>query len=818
VPPPRPASSRPRLSIALALAALSSAPVAARADAPAARMVRLLAKPAPFVDARHPLADASGRVPLLAALPPGHDAASLGLLEVAPGFGAARLAPSAVEAYAAAHPEVRLLAGPPRRPLLDKSTGWTRAGAYRKASGRGGKGVVVGVIDTGLDVAHPDFLDEHGKTRVAWMLASGAPQGLHKDLEDAYGCTSPMQSSCAIFDAKDIDARIASKDNVPRDVEGHGTHVLSIAAGNGGTSKTKSPRYVGMAPEATLVVAAPGEAGGFYDADILNAAKFIFDRADELGQPAVVNISIGGDFGPHDGTSALEKGLAAFIGDAHPGRAIVVAAGNSGALYRLEAGGPLGIHTEAHVFPDAEVRVPLLANAATKGQGYIWITFSPGDHVSVALEAPGGARWIGFTDPGAQQGYKGDDGSTAAIVNGVADGTTQLTSDTNGAIVAWDGAWAEGEFAVVLKGEGQAQLWMTGMGDAASGGQTSVLFERAMKQGTINVPASHPSLVAVGCTVNRVEWSDYKLEHVAIAELGADRPPIDDSACYFSAAGPTPGGAPKPDLSAPGAFVAAAMSSDADPRKHPGGLFDAAGCPSGDPCYVVDARHALAIGTSMSSPHVAGAVALLLERDPTLTQAMILDLLQVGARHPTGRVPYEVQVGPGELDVEATIAALDAEAGTPREPDVGASWFSLSSGYARPDGAWPVWGTIELRRADGSTASGIDPARIALDVENGVVLTPPTRVRHGLFRFAVAGARGAGGGELRLGVRYGGASLGTRALPIGVDVWSTRGGVDALGGGCSCEAAGGARGPAPVGAIVALGLAVALVRRRRAGR
>ena len=831
---PRPALLRPLLSISL-LAGAIAVPAAARADAPAAAIARLLSRSprgaGPIAPERHALADSSGRIPLVVKLPEGADAEALGLLPVAPGIGALRLAPGEVDAFAAAHPELRLLAGPPRRALLDRSTTWTGAGAYRKATGQDGTGVVVGIIDTGLDVSHPDFRAEGGKTRVAWMLAAGAPQGIHLELEQAYGCSPvtlpsgvvrPAQTPCAVLSGDDLDARIAAKAGVPRDLEGHGTHVLSIAAGNGGTSKSKSPRYVGMAPGATLIVAAPGEAGGFYDADILNAASFVFERADALGLPAVINLSIGGDFGPHDGTSALEQGLARLVGDGHPGRAIVVAAGNSGGLYRMPSGGLIGIHTEAHVFPDAEVRVPLRAPAATKGQGFIWVTFDRDDEVSVALEGPGGARWVDFTEPGAQTGYKGDDGTTAAVVNRLVDGTTQLTADTNSAIVAWDGAWPEGEFAVVFKGKGNAQLWITGMGDAAVGGQTSVLFERAMKQGTINVPASHPSLIAVGCTVNRVTWSSYKNEHVGIAELGADQPPVEDSACYFSAAGPTPGGAPKPDISAPGAFIAGAMGVDADPRKHPGGLFDPAGCPTGDPCYLVDGRHAIAIGTSMSSPHAAGAVALLLQRDPTLTQARILDLLQAGARFPTGHVPFDYQIGPGELDVGASIAALAAEAGVAREPDLARSWYALSSSYARPDGKWPVWGTIELRRADGSSASGVDPSKIRLAVEGGVVITPPTRVRHGLYRFAVAGEPGAGGAELRLDVLYDGASLGARTLPIGMDVWSTRGGIDALGGGCSCEAAG-ARAPAG-GWVAAIGIAaIAFARgigrgRRRRGR
>src|SRR5690606_19733892 len=145
------------------------------------------------------------------------------------------------------------------------------------------------------------------------------------------------------------------------DEEGHGTHVASIAAGNGGTGDGE-PRYVGIAPGATIIVASPmSPSGGFADAGSLNAARFIFDRPDALGAAAVVSLSVGSDFGPHDGSSDLESGLAALVGDDKPGRAIVVAAGNSGALYSVEGDpGPLGVHTEAHASPSALTRVPIV--------------------------------------------------------------------------------------------------------------------------------------------------------------------------------------------------------------------------------------------------------------------------------------------------------------------------------------------------------------------------------------------------------------------------------------------------------------------------
>jgi len=92
--------------------------------------------------------------------------------------------------------------------------------------------------------------------------------------------------------------------------------------------------------------------GAIQDADIIQATRFVFEQAELLHLPAVVNLSLGSDFGTHDGSSALEQGLASFVGPEFPGRAIVVAAGNSGGLFAGIGTGepePFGIHTEVHI-------------------------------------------------------------------------------------------------------------------------------------------------------------------------------------------------------------------------------------------------------------------------------------------------------------------------------------------------------------------------------------------------------------------------------------------------------------------------------------
>src|SRR6185436_6154778 len=83
----------------------------------------------------------------------------------------------------------------------------------------------------------------------------------------------------------------------PKDVFGHGTHVASLAAGSGGS--TDPPRYVGIAPEASLIVVRVTRSGGagIMDADVVQAARFVFEQAEALSMPAVINMSLGSDFG-----------------------------------------------------------------------------------------------------------------------------------------------------------------------------------------------------------------------------------------------------------------------------------------------------------------------------------------------------------------------------------------------------------------------------------------------------------------------------------------------------------------------------------------
>lgn len=766
-----------------------------------ARLVRTLDR----IGGADLLTDKHGKVHVSAILPPGVSPGAVGLVGFDEDTASKHLSPADVIRLGEQHPEIEIQVGPGLKPLLDVSKGWTQAQAFREATGFDGKGVVVGIVDTGIDIRHADFRNADGSTRIKWLMQTGVAGGAHPDMEQKY--CKDLDTTCRILSEDDINAALAKDGDTAGtfDSSGHGTHVTSIAAGNGGPSVNKKPRYIGVAPAADLVI---GSLESFGDDDVAWAAQFVFDRAKDLGEPCALNISLGSDYGAHDGSDILDRRLARLVGDRQPGRAIAVAAGNSAGLYLVE-GEKWGIHTETRVYPNADVRVPLYAPKGEPLKGFLWITFDPGDEVSVGFEKADGSMWVGNVDPGHENGVE-DGKAKAGIVNNKFKPGSSLVPPTNGAVIVWNGEWKEdGELAVHLSGHGHAQLWVTSTGVFDTSG---FLFKRAIKQGTINVPASSPSLLAVGCSVNRVAWLTWK----GLIVGSGDDPSLEpDSTCFFSSAGPTPAGLMKPELTAPGGYVVGAMAESADPRNVSGGLFDPGHgyCPDDVPnCYLADETHAVASGTSMSSPHVTGAMALLFQANPKLTQAQVTQVLQAGARYPQGKVANDSQLGPGELDLMGALRALGPEEAEFAEPDPAKSWYVVSSDMARPDSSWPVQGTVELRRADGQVAHAITGDLLQLEVTNGVVLTPLLKVRHGLYRFSVAGEQGRGGEKMILDVKYDGRSLGRKVLPLEDDPWSQAVAMEAVGG-CS---AGPSRGTTEIGwgAFVAM-IAAAGLRGRR---
>ncbi|MDB4940765.1 MAG: Ser-type protease [Labilithrix sp.] len=783
------------------------------------------------------LAPSSGTVGALVRIPPGQHASDYGLDDVAPGIGRLRATPARIEEFGFAHPDLHVEVAPPLHTLLDRLGRWVGSTAAREQRGIDGSGVLVGVADTGLDVTSREMVDLDGRTRVAWLLdLSLVAAGIHPELEKKYGYTDANGNLIgAVLSRADIDERLTRIGNgsctatpglpcAPSDDVGHGTHVTGIAAARGAGGK-----FPGVAPGAMIVAvrATRGRSDGIEEDDIVRATQFLFDRADFEKKPMVVNLSIGSDFGPHDGTLLWEQALASYVGPEHPGRAIVAAAGNSGSIDQP-------IHQTVRATKGATLRVPVQVEAAAKGSVQIWITLREGADLKIGLDGPDG-EWIAPVAKGHQNGKNAAE-YNAGVIYGAGLTNSPIPESSNGAVVIWAGKWPKGPYYITLEGTGMADLYLQGIDDAAINTTGEALFASGVRSGTINLPATNPSIIGVGCTVNRASWTSIS------GVEGSLRVPVLDPAggmlasphearqlaegevCWFSSAGPTANGIPKPEISAPGALVVSAMSRSAHPGVA-GSVFSNASCPSLPSgkqdvrCLQIDDDHGIAVGTSMSAPAVAGVIALLLQKDPTLTQDKIVALLQAGAHRFRGSAPFDDQSGPGEVDAIGSLDALDQLQNPALQlPSFDRSWVTLSSDYVPADGSTSVTAIVELRTAGGQhRADFFDKARLAavVAVDGQPVDIAPEIVRHapGLYVFTWKPPPGLGGSLATFGATFDGKPIvAPRVVPIATDRWNAAYPSHASGNSCAVGPAG--RGE---GSIAALGfvLGLAALRRRR---
>ncbi len=798
-------------------------PEPARADVDARRLFGAASRRVTAANTARALGGTDLGLGLLVRLPAGVTAEERDLIPVTGRWAAVRgSAPSLLEVMAR-NPDLSFRWSAPFRPMLDHAGKWTGTTLAREETGLTGQGVVVGIVDTGVDTKHPGLRNADGTTRVLHLIDfAKSPHDPPRQMEVEYHCDR-AESPCKIFDAEEINELLANEEegDEPTDEEGHGTHVASLAAGNGAPDGT----YVGSAPNADLVVAkVTALDGSISDSAILLGTRFVYERAREVRKPAVVNISLGSDFGAHDGSSGLEQGLAELVQE--PGRGLVIAAGNSAGLYGNDLTsrypGPFGVHTEVHVPRGGEAIVPMLTpveNATrTRGSVYAWIAAKPGDDLRVGVDT-GQGRNLPVLGRGDEATYVGSDFGDSddievSILNGIED--EEIGNAPESAVVIISGEWRAGRtFALRLEGNASARIWLASDGDLDPSISGGAVLPRARKAGTICVPGTHPDLISVGATLNRTSWVDAAGNELDERAHGALEDAPEDTTAYFSSAGPTNLGFLKPDIVAPGAFVIGAMSKEADPRTHDFSDFSSGGmCPDpDDECYVVSDYYAVSSGTSMSSPVVAGAVALLLERDPTLSQARIRDLLQAGARPLEGVTFAQQQVGAGALNVIGALQAQDASERPAAEPSE--ATLRLAESFAYPDPNTPLQGLVVLRDAKGEPATGFDRGKLQFSADGAAVqrFEPTT---DGLYRLTVAAPRGSGGSSLKLVVSYDGNVLAEADVPVAVDPVVAEEGFHARGG-CSFGAPAAGWPWAPTTAALAL-LTLVAARRKRGFR
>ena len=551
-----------------------------------------------------------------------------------------RMPLSQVAPMAANEQVVRLEAERMPRPMLDQvpqligsdrvNTGSQSAGIQAYT----GKGVVVGIVDAGFDYINPMFRDSEGKTRIVW--AADYMKDITYTTRDEV--TAAMHSSDATTQA-------------------HGTHVTGIAAGSR-VNDTNDVFYQGMAPEADIAqgaVDAEISSKGLNSTQIIKAFSDIFALAKEQNKPCVINFSMGEAMSFSDSHALHEEAIRTLLSE--PGRAIVVASGNSGGTSRLaykpesrtqggcgvcfndfeQYGTYFGI--EVKMKPTQALRLQLTNSTYTSNKGDVTKTAT---ELASLTDLTLASKNIKVTNRGTtKDGYV-----VLYLTAGLS--TYELTDRILVTIEGEGEAWIYAD-ALCAQLEKVPEQYVTG-------------HDLALDGYSMAWPAQMPEVITVGNIAHRlkiVTMANKYASHGGVAQptdfTEMESTKGEGYLARSSSVGPTLDGGMKPDVCAPGVNIISAQNFFIDDATYMNyAAWDMAAL---DTEYETWGKtsgyfHMMAqIGTSMSAPAVTGTIALWMQADPTLTTERIKDIMAHSCRQPDSELTYpNNQYGYGEID------------------------------------------------------------------------------------------------------------------------------------------------------------------------
>ena len=448
-----------------------------------------------------------------------------------------------------------------------------------------GKGILVACIDSGVDYAHPDFRDPDGSTRILRLWDQSIPGRPPRGYSIGTEYTQEEINQALLAENRADREKIVPS----RDLSGHGTGVLGIAAGNG---RASDGVYRGVAYESELLVVKLGTAreGGFpRTTELLQGIDYAIRLAADRGQPVALNLSFGNNYGSHSGESLLETYL---DNAALNGRSVIcVGMGNEGNQ---------ALHTSGRV--SIAEATEILLNVGEYEPGFniqFWKHYV--DEMEIELLLPGGQRIGPFQEILGAQRFSV--GNMELLLYYGEPAPYSLSQEIYIELLPKRGYVDSGTWKIRLIPvkivDGDYDLWLPGGGILNE--DTHFLFPTP--QTTQTIPSTAQRVISVGA---------YDSRYLAYAD--------------FSGRGYTRvTNEIKPDLVAPGVgIVTAALGGGYESRT----------------------------GTSFATPFVTGAAALLMEwgivreNDPFLYGEKVKAYLRRGARpllggeYPNNRIGY----------------------------------------------------------------------------------------------------------------------------------------------------------------------------------
>jgi subtilisin family serine protease len=556
-----------------------------------------------------------------------------------------------------------------------------------------GEGVVVGVIDLGIDINHVDFKDSLGNTRIKYVWDQTLTEDGSEPMPFDYG------QEC---DSVTIESGLCNHID-PSFYYSHGTGVAGIAAGNGGGSG----QHKGVAPKADIIAVNLSFDENFLG-NVSDAIRYIFDKATEMGKPCVINTSVGTYIGSHDAKDLTAQLIESML-DEQDSRVIVAAAGNAGNI-PFHLGYDLGPDTTWTWFEydavNENVNFFFWADTADFHDAY----FSIGANDAVTSNDLGATPFMNLLSDFALSGSV-IDSTTHSIMDGATPiGTVktfaQIIGESFHVEVRVEPDSADYLWRFESTGDGRFDLWSdpwyTGHSRMLTADEIPTVSELPSVVKYMAPDSSQSIVSSWQCSDHVITVGSYWNRDTMTNYYGAN-PPISGTVgerITSSSSGPTRDGRIKPEISASGQWTMATGSNALTSWLI--GL--------GFATYISeDGEHYLQGGTSFSSPIVAGAAALYLEVHPGSDYIGIKDALLQAAKSDgfTGTELPNNLWGYGKLDVFGTMKIPFQECPTPSGVNV--AGITDSSVFIRWDDVSEAAGYEICGRLPGKPWRYMDP-------------------------------------------------------------------------------------------------------------
>lgn len=514
--------------------------------------------------------------------------------------------------------------------MLTNNNAWAaHAGGGVLPQGYQGEGVLLGMIDDGIEWLHPDFRTADNRTRIMKLWDQSSTDRNYFESYFGYG---------ASWDSSAINIYQCS-----HQAGDHGSHVLGTAGGNG----LASGKFVGIAPQADLAVVNVQNTD--FLSSFVDGLHYLFREADRTGQACVVNSSVGSYTSGHDSKDLYAQLIANML-DAKVGRALVQAGGNARA-YAMHLQANLqnsttktwfaktanSYYTHFSMFADTadfhQVDFSLqLLDASTQQQLAQTAIYNVLKDFSFSNQQVAQQQQVIFYD------NNGQPVTLDIFVDQYADAYEVYIRI--GSVVDY-GIWQ-----LTTTGTGKYDVWshpeLTGTSRMLKNTTLSTYQNPDSLQSIVGYWTTLPQVVTVGAYQNRDYHVNYNGDTAYLGTAGFPKLGI----AAFSSLGPTRTGLQKPDITAPGGQVLSAFSISTLQAYRQ----------TNNTRLNEDGWHATNRGTSMSAPMVAGAIALYLQCKPYANTTDIQRALRESARVDSFVFVQGLQLpnkdwGHGKLDV-----------------------------------------------------------------------------------------------------------------------------------------------------------------------